>query len=133
MAENKTQPNHGSVQKFLAGIDDPVKRNDCMELTEMMKELTGADPVMWGESIVGFGRYRYSYASGREGDWFLTGFSPRKQNLTIYIKGYLENYQGQLNDLGKFKHGKACLYIKRLEDVDFQELRALIARSIDER
>lgn len=132
MAENKTKPNVRSVQEFLNGINNPVMRSDCLRLTEMMEQITGAEPVMWGDSIVGFGSYHYIYASGREGDWFLTGFSPRKQNLTIYIKGYLENYQHLLKDLGKHKHGKGCLYIKYLEDIDLKTLRKLIIQSINQ-
>ena len=85
---------------------------------------------MWGDSIVGFGEYRYKYASGREGDWFLTGFSPRKQALTLYIMGYLEFFTDILGGLGKFKHGKGCLYIKNLEDIDLDVLRSLISTSI---
>jgi len=97
----------------------------------MMKEITGSEPVMWGDAIVGFGSYHYKYASGREGEWFLTGFSPRKQNLTIYVKGYLENYKEWLNNLGKHKHGKGCLYISRLEEIDLETLRALIRHSVE--
>jgi hypothetical protein len=130
MAENKTRPGDGSVQEFLEGISDPLRRTDAIRLNELMKEVTGADPVMWGDSIVGYGTYHYKYASGREGEWFLTGFSPRKQNLTIYVKGYLEKYQDRLKTLGKHKHGKGCLYIKKLEDIDFENLRDLIAYSI---
>lgn len=131
MAENKTIPNQGSVRDFLKGIEDPFKRRDCIRLADMMKEITGAEPVMWGDSIVGFGTYRYKYASGREGEWFLIGFSPRKQNLTIYLKGYLENYAEQLKTLGKHKHGKGCLYINQLEDIDMYTLRALIKHSVE--
>jgi hypothetical protein len=97
----------------------------------MMEKLTGSKPKMWGESIVGFGDYRYKYASGREGDWFLAGFSPRKQNLTIYIMGYLEFYTELLEGLGKFKHGKGCLYIKKLDDIDLNVLESLITTSIE--
>ena len=131
MAQNKTKPNFGNVQDFLEGIEDPVKRSDCLRLAEMMKEITGSEPVMWGDAIVGFGSYHYKYASGREGEWFLTGFSPRKQNLTIYVKGYLENYKEWLKDLGKHKHGKGCLYISRLEEIDLETLRALIRHSVE--
>ena len=97
----------------------------------MMEELTASSPKMWGDSIVGFGHYRYKYASGREGDWFLSGFSNRKQSLSIYIMGYLEYYQDILADLGKHKHGKGCLYIKRLSDIDQEVLRKLISTSIE--
>ena len=130
MAENKTKPTRRSVASYLADIEDPVRREDCKTIAGMMEELTGSKPKMWGESIVGFGDYRYKYASGREGDWFLSGFSSRKQSLTLYIMGYLEYYNDILKDLGKFKHGKGCLYIKRLSDVDQDVLRTLISTSI---
>jgi hypothetical protein len=130
MAENKTQPNSKSVEEFLDGIGDPVKQNDSRTLVQMMQEITGSEPVMWGDSIVGFGDFHYKYASGREGDWFQVGFSPRKQSLTIYVMGYLEQYGDILENLGKYKHGKGCLYINRLEDVDMQVLRNLIETSI---
>jgi len=131
MAENKTKPNSLSVEAFLDKIEDPVKKADSKTLAALMEELTGSKPKMWGESIVGFGDYRYKYASGREGDWFVAGFSPRKQNLTIYIMGYLEFYTDILDNLGKHKHGKGCLYIKRLEDIDKEVLRTLIRTSIE--
>ena len=131
MAENKTKPNSLSVEAFLDKIEDPVKKADSKILAALMEELTGSKPKMWGESIVGFGDYRYKYASGREGDWFVAGFSPRKQNLTIYIMGYLEFYTDILENLGKHKHGKGCLYIKRLVDIDKEVLRTLIRTSIE--
>ena len=131
MAENKTKPNNLSVEAFLDKIEDPVKKADSKTLAALMEELTGSKPKMWGESIVGFGDYRYKYASGREGDWFVAGFSPRKQNLTIYIMGYLEFYTDILDNLGKHKQGKGCLYIKRLEDIDKDVLRNLIRNSIE--
>jgi len=130
MAENKTKPTTKSVPDFLNAIEDPVRREDCRTVAAIMEELTGSKPKMWGDSIVGFGDYRYKYASGREGDWFLTGFSPRKQALTLYIMGYLEFYTDLLEGLGKFKHGKGCLYIKKLEDIDLDVLRSLISTSI---
>jgi len=111
MAENKTKPTDIVVEDFLEGIEDPGKREDSKTISAIMEELTGSRPKMWGELIVGFGEYHYKYASGREGDWFLVGFSPRKQNLTLYIMGYLEFYSDILEKLGKHKHGKGCLYI----------------------
>lgn len=131
MAENKTKPTNASVSAFLEGIEDPTRRKDCKRVAEMMEELTGTQPRMWGDSIVGFGDYHYRYASGREGDWFLCGFSPRKQNLTIYVMGYLEFYADLLKDLGKYKNGKGCLYIKKLEDVDEKVLRNLVKITIE--
>jgi len=130
MAENKTKANSKSVASYLKAIDDPGRRADCHTIATMMEELTGSKPRMWGDSIVGFGDYRYKYASGREGDWFLSGFSNRKQSLTLYIMGYLEFYEDILEGLGTFKHGKGCLYIKKLSDVDQEVLRTLISTSI---
>ena len=130
MAENKTKPTAKSVPEFLNQIADPKRREDCLAIAEIMERLSGSQPKMWGDSIVGFGDYRYKYASGREGDWFLVGFAPRKQNLSIYIMGYLEYYSDILEGLGKFKHGKGCLYIKKLEDIDLEVLETLITTSI---
>jgi hypothetical protein len=130
MAENKTQSSAKSVPEFLEQIEDPKRKADCKIIAALMEKLSGSKPKMWGDSIVGFGDYRYKYASGREGDWFLAGFSPRKQNLTLYIMGYLEYYPDYLEKLGKFKHGKGCLYIKQLEDVDMDVLESLITTSI---
>jgi len=130
MAENKTKATAKSVPDFLESIEDPGRKQDCLTIAALMEELSGSNPKMWGESMVGFGDYHYKYASGREGDWFLVGFSPRKQNLTLYIMGYLEFYTEILEGLGKFKHGKGCLYIKKLEDIDLDVLKTLISTSI---
>ena len=130
MAENKTKATAKSVPDFLESIEDPGRKQDCLTIAALMEELSGSKPKMWGESMVGFGDYHYKYASGREGDWFLVGFSPRKQNLTLYIMGYLEFYTDILEGLGKFKHGKGCLYIKKLEDIDLDVLKTLISTSI---
>lgn len=129
MAQNKTRPNAGDVMTLLESITDPIKKKDSLLLLRMMEEITGEPPVMWGDSIVGFGTYHYTYASGREGEWFLVGFSPRKQNLTIYLKGYLDQYQDLLQKLGKHKHGKGCLYIGKLEEIDDNVLRSLVSQS----
>ena len=131
MAELKTKPTAKSVPDFLNSIEDPGRKKDCLAITELMQELSGSEPKMWGDSIVGFGDYHYKYASGREGDWFQVGFSPRKQNLTLYMMGYLEFYEDILKDLGKFKHGKGCLYIKKLDDIDLDVLKALITTTIE--
>jgi len=130
MAENKTKPTTKSVPEFLEQIEDPKRRTDCMTLAQLMERLSGSKPKMWGDSILGFGDYHYKYASGREGDWFQVGFSPRKQNLTIYVMGYLEHYSELLEGLGKYKHGKGCLYINKLEDIDMAVLENLISTSI---
>lgn len=131
MAENKTKPTTKSVPEFIEQIEDPKRRADCKTISALMERLSGSKPKIWGESIVGFGDYHYKYASGREGDWFQVGFSPRKQNLTLYIMGYLEFYSDILESLGKFKHGKGCLYINNLEDIDMDVLENLISTSIN--
>ena len=130
MAELKTKLNNASVDKFLKGIKDEQTRADCQQILEIMKKAAKAEPKMWGTSIVGFGVYHYKYASGREGDWFLVGFSPRKQNLTIYIMTGFDRYSAQLKKLGKHSLGKGCLYIKRLSDVDKKVLKELITESV---
>lgn len=130
MAELKTQANDADVSAFLAGIADDGKREDCLKLLELMREATGAEARMWGSNIVGFGSLPYSYASGRSGTWFLAGFSPRKQNLTLYISGGLEQHDKLLGRLGKHSIGKSCLYIKRLADVDLGVLETLVADSV---
>lgn len=126
---NKTAPTDGSVEQFLNGIEDERQRADAFELLHIFSEVTGEEPVMWGDSIVGFGQYHYRYASGREGDWLLTGFSPRKQALTLYIMAGFDRYDRLLKDLGRYKTGKSCLYVKRLDDVDLDTLKTLIAES----
>jgi len=131
MAELKTKLNDASVEAFLNGIEDETKRKDSFTILEMMQEVTGAEPKMWGASIIGFGHCHYKYASGREGDWMLTGFSPRKQNLTLYIMGGFEPHEAIMAKLGKHACGKGCLYIKKLKDVDLATLRELIKASVD--
>lgn len=130
MAELKTQENDQCVGAFLDRIEDARRQEDCRRLLSIMQEATGATPRMWGDSIVGFGHYHYQYASGREGDWFLTGFSPRKQNLTLYIMAGFDRYHALLAQLGKHTTGKSCLYIKRLDDIDLPTLRTLVAESV---
>jgi hypothetical protein len=132
VAETKTKPSTKSVESFLKRIPDEGTRRDCFELVTLMKKITKADPVMWGSSIVGFGRFHYTYASGREGDSGLTGFSPRKQNLTIYVVSGFESRPDLMRKLGKYKTGVVCLYVKRLADIDKQVLRELIEDSIDQ-
>ena len=130
MAELKTKPNKVSVEKFLKSIKDEKKREDSFKVLELMKKITKEEPVMWGPSIVGFGKYHYKYASGREGDWFLTGFSPRKQNLTLYIMSGFKRYKELMKKLGKHKTGSSCLYINKLEDIDMKVLKELITESV---
>ncbi len=131
MAELKTKPTDQNVETFLNSIADDKKRQDCLAILALMEQVMGAPPQMWGDSIVGFGSYHYKYASGREGDWFLTGFSPRKQNITLYIMAGFDQYDALLKKLGKFKTGKACLYIKKLEDIDLPTLRDLVRQSAE--
>ncbi|MEO8354558.1 MAG: DUF1801 domain-containing protein [Chloroflexota bacterium] len=130
MAELKTLPTKSSVDKFLKGIKDEQKRADCYTILELMKKATKAQPKMWGTGIVGFGDYHYVYESGREGDWFITGFSPRKQNLTLYVMGGFNQFEDLMKKLGKHSTGKGCLYINKLEDVDTKVLKELITKSV---
>lgn len=129
MAELKTRPTGEDVEAFLAGVADEQKRRDCYTVLELMKKATGSEPRMWGPSIVGFGSYHYEYASGREGDGMLTGFSPRKQNLTLYLMAGFDGSE-ELARLGKHTTGKSCLYIKRLDDVHLPTLEKLIRGSV---
>lgn len=130
MAKLKTSPTKTSVRTFLAGIKPEARKKECLQLAELMTELTGELPRMWGKTIVGFGSYHYIYESGREGDWFLTGFSPRKQVLTVYIMSGFEPLKDTMKSLGKYKTGSSCLYIKSLEDIDHHLLKKMIRKSI---
>jgi len=131
MAENKTQKTKASVTEFIDAIDDPRKRDDSKALVELMQRVTGEQPAMWGESIVGFCDFRYRSAAGREGDWFKVGFSPRKQNLTLYLSlTDVAGYDALLSRLGKHSTGKSCLYVKKLEDVDQLVLEELIEKAL---
>ncbi len=131
MAENKTQKTDAGVTDFLNKIPDEKKRQDSFALLELMRQVTGLEPQMWGESIVGFGDAHYKYASGREGDWFRVGFSPRKQNLALYIMEGFPKHQELLAKLGRHKTGVSCLYIKKLADIDLSVLRELLAQSVE--
>jgi hypothetical protein len=131
MAELKTQKTDDSVEAFLNSVEHDKRRADAFKVVELMKEVTGEEPKMWGSSIVGFGDHHYKYESGRQGDWFVTGFSPRKQNLTLYIMAGFDEYDELLGKLGKYKTGKACLYINKLEDVDLSTLRQLVKKSAE--
>ena len=130
MAELKTKRNQKSVKKFLDSVENRRRREDAWAVKAMMEELTGEKAEMWGDSIVGFGSYHYKYTSGREGDWFVTGFSPRKVSLTLYVMSGFSRYQELMAKLGKHKTGSSCLYINRLEDVDSKILRRLIKESV---
>ena len=118
------------MQDYIDGIDDENRRADCMAVMDVMRKVTGAEPAMWGDSIVGFGSYHYKYASGREGDWFETGFSSRKESLTLYIMSGFSRYEELMANLGKYKTGKSCLYLKKLDDVDRDVLEELIRESV---
>ena len=129
MSEAKTKKTAKSVDTFIEGVE-PERQEDCRIILEMMRDITGEEPAIWGTSIIGFGRYHYKYASGHEGDSFLTGYSPRKQALTIYIMTGFSQYQALLDKLGRYKTGKSCLYLKKLADVDLAILRKLVQESV---
>ncbi len=130
MAELKTTKNKASVSAFIASIPDAQKRKEAAIILKLMRTIMGVKPAMWGASLIGFGTYRYKYASGREGDWPIVAFSPRKQNLTVYIMAGFTAYKDLMAKLGKYKiTGGSCLYIKKLEDVDLSVLKKLIAQS----
>lgn len=131
MAKLKTTPNDESVQVFLESVGNETKRENSFTVLELIKEITDEKAKMWGTSIVGFGSYHYKYESGREGDWFLVGFSPRKQNLTLYIMSGFSEYDALLNQLGKYKTGKSCLYVKKLADIDMDILKELVKQSVE--
>jgi hypothetical protein len=130
MAELKTKPTNESVKDFLNRIPEAERREDCFALARMMEEITGEKPKMWGPSIVGFGSYHYKYASGREGDWPITGFSPRKKDLTLYLMMGFEKHAELMEKLGNHSHAKSCLYIKRLSDIHVPTLKKLIKVSV---
>lgn len=130
MAELKTAPTGASVTKFIEAIDDAAGRRDARTLVRMMRKVTQAPPKMWGPSIVGFGTYRYRYLSGREGDWMLTGFSPRKREFSIYIMSGFDEHAELLARLGPHRTGRSCLYVKRLGDIDLGVLEELVSRSV---
>lgn len=130
MPENKTQKTKASVAAFLDTIEDEAKRRDAKIIDKLMREVTGDKPALWGPSIVGYGAYNYRTSDGREHAWMLTGFSPRKNALTLYIMAGFSQYDALLQKLGKHTTGKSCLYIKKLTDVDRQVLRELVTRSV---
>ncbi len=131
MTELKTTPDiSASALEFIHELSDEQKRNDCLEIMRLMEEATGEPPTMWGPSIVGFGTYHYVYASGREGDWMRIGFSPRKENISLYLMSGVDQHPKLLEKIGKYKMGKSCFYIKKLEDVDRNVLKELIGASL---
>ena len=130
MAENKTKPTNASVSAFINNIEDRQLRADLKIVSAMMRKATGANAKMWGARMVGFGQYHYKYDSGREGDFLLTGFAPRKKGLTLYIMVGFSQFDSLMKKLGKYKTGRSCLYINRLSDVDEKVLEQLINRSV---
>lgn len=133
MAENKTKETDASVETFLNQIEDEQRRADCKAVAKLMQQATQFKPKLWGSSIIGFGSYHYKYESGREGDSCLVGFSPRKQNIVLYITGGFDNYEALLKKLGKYKMGKACIYLNRLSDIDPTVLKDLVKESVEAR
>jgi hypothetical protein len=127
--ELKTKVNDTSVVNFLNKIDDEHKRNESFQLLDIFAKLSGHEPKMWGNSIIGFGSYHYKYASGQEGEWMKLGFSPRKQKFSIYIMSGFDKLEKNLEKLGKYKTGKACLYVNKLADIDLKKLERLITES----
>jgi hypothetical protein len=130
MTDLKTKPTDKSITDFLQKVENPKRKEDSFKILKLMQEVTGEEPVMWGDSIVGLGSYHYKYASGREADWLAIGFSPRKQALTVYIMDGFEKYGELLSKLGKYKTGKSCLYINKLEDVNIPILKELMSESL---
>ena len=130
MSQNKTVENDGNVMSFLESVQDPVRKRDSLTILKLMQQISGEEPKMWGDSLVGFGKYPYKYESGREGEWFYTGFSPRKQSLTLYMMFGFKKLDDLLLKLGKYKTGKSCLYIHNLEEVNMEILEQMISRTI---
>lgn len=128
----KTVPTKESATAFLNTITDEQMRKDCKQILKMMQDITGEKPVMWGTAIVGFGSYRYVYASGHSGDWPVAAFSPRKQNISVYLIPGFDRFEHLLKKLGKHKTAVSCLYIKKLSDIDQDVLRTLIRESVEQ-
>ncbi len=131
MSSNKTVETDNSVENFINAVDNEQKRKDSWDLIALMKEITGSEPKMWGNSLVGFGQYHYKYASGREGDFFITGFSPRKAALTVYIMPGFDRYEALMTKLGPYKTGKSCLYLRNLNVIDRDVLEKIIRDSVN--
>lgn len=126
----KTVQNNSSVEDFINKIENEKRKSDALILLKLLGEISGEQPVMWGDSIVGFGKYHYVYESGREGDMFLTGFSPRKQNLVVYVMNGCKTYQKELNNLGKHRTGSSCLYLNQLSKIDLNVLESIVKNSV---
>lgn len=130
MGELKTKRNDGDVRAFIEAVEHDRRREDGLALLELFDEVTGMKPMMWGDSMVGYGSYHYKSKSGQEGDWFVTGFSPRKQNISVYIMPGFNLLELDLSELGKHKTGRSCLYINKLSDIDLNVLKSLVKESI---
>lgn len=130
MSDLKTRPQEASVADYIASIEDPGRQREARQLVALMSEATGEPPVMWGNAIVGFGSYHYRYASGREGDWMLTGFSPRKAKLSIYLVDGVERHADELAKMGPYTNGVSCLYVKNLDGVDEEVLSDVVRASV---
>ena len=130
MAENKTKPTEASATEFVSSVENPIRRGDAQILLEMFGRLTGMQPVMWGESLIGYGHYHYKYASGREGDYFLTGFAPRQSATTIYVMPGFKKYNRHLEQLGPHRHSVSCLYVTRLNKINMSVLEDMICDSV---
>lgn len=130
MGELKTKRNDGDVRAFIEAVEHDRRREDGLALLELFDEVTGMKPMMWGDSMVGYGSYHYKSKSGQEGDWFVTGFSPRKQNISVYIMPGFNLLELDLSELGKHKTGRSCLYINKLSDIDLDVLKSLVKESI---
>jgi hypothetical protein len=134
MAELKTKPTNANVLDFLNKTEDLERRKDCLTILELMKEASGVEPVMWGDSIVGFGLYRYTYKTGHSGEWPIIGFSPRKNDLTLYLMPGMYGFEtvaDLMEKLGKYKTGRSCLYIKKLTNINLDVLKELIHKSVE--
>jgi hypothetical protein len=130
MPEIKTKATKQSVAKFLAAIPDDTRRADCQKIAEMMAKVTKAEPVMWGTAIVGFGDWHYTYKNGGGNEWFMVGFAPRKKEISVYLMGGLKDHAELLAKLGKHKLGGGCLYINKLDDVDFAVLTKMVKAAV---
>lgn len=128
---NKTQPTKVKPETFISALDHPKRKKDGLVLLEFFNQVTGLKPVMWGPSIIGYGRYHYKYESGREGEFLMTGFSPRKTALTVYIMPGYQDMSDELSRLGKHKTGRSCLYIKKLEDIDMDVLQEIVLNGLE--
>ena len=131
MAEAKTRPTKASVTAFLAAIPDERRRKEGQAVAKLLREVTGEKPVLWGPNIVGFGTYVHEYADGREGEWPIVGFSPRKSELVVYVMPGFERYADLLSRLGRHRTGKSCLYLRNLAEVDLAVLREIVVRSVE--